>query len=85
MVWSLMGASVGSIAPEASRGRWISLAQMSATLSATVAPYIGGVLYEQSSQVHFYVVIAVLPLLSLLAFAKPFREKHAKTEIPAAA
>jgi len=84
MVWSLMGASVGSIAPEASRGRWISLAQLSATLSATVAPYIGGVLYERSPPMPFYVVIAVLPLLSLLALAKPFKEKHAETKIPAA-
>jgi MFS family permease len=80
MLWSLMGASVGSIAPETSRGRWISLAQMSATLAATAAPYIGGVLYEGSYNLPFYIVIAALPILSLLALAKPFREKHARKE-----
>jgi MFS family permease len=80
MLWSLMGASVGSIAPETSRGRWISLAQMSATLAATAAPYIGGVLYEGSHNLPFYIVIAALPILSLLALAKPFREKHARKE-----
>ena len=78
MLWSLMGAAVGSIAPEASRGRWISLAQMSATLAATVAPYVGGVLYEQSPLLPFYVVVAFSPLLSLVALARPFKEKHPK-------
>lgn len=80
MLWSLMGASVGSIAPESSRGRWISLAQMSATLSATIAPYIGGVLYEWSPLVPFYVIIAALPVLSVAALTKPFREKQHDTE-----
>jgi len=46
MLWSLMGASVGSISPEASRGRWISVSQMSATVAASIAPFIGGVIYE---------------------------------------
>lgn len=78
MLWSLMGASVGSIAPEASRGRWISLAQMSATLAASVAPFVGGLLYEWSPPVPFYVIVAVSPLLALVAFAKPFKEKHPK-------
>ncbi|HKZ93667.1 MAG TPA: MFS transporter [Candidatus Bathyarchaeia archaeon] len=81
MLWSLMGASVGSIAPQASRGRWISLAQMSATLSAAIAPYIGGVLYEQSLVVPFYVIIVASPLLSLAALTKPFKEKRPKAEI----
>lgn len=76
MLWSLMGASVGSLAPAASRGRWISLAQMSATLAATVAPYLGGVLYTGSPVVPFYVIVAATPILSLVALAKPFKEKH---------
>jgi MFS family permease len=76
MLWSLMGASVGSLAPAASRGRWISLAQMSATLAAAVAPYLGGVLYEWSPVVPFYVIIAATPFLSLTALARPFKEKH---------
>jgi MFS family permease len=80
MLWSLMGASVGSTAPEASRGRWISLAQMSATLAATAAPYIGGVLYEGSRYLPFYIVVAALPLLCVLPLMKSFREKQAKKE-----
>jgi len=78
MLWSLMGAFVGSTAPETSRGRWISLAQMSATLSASIAPFIGGVLYEQSPFIPFYVVVAASPFLSLVALAKPFREKQVR-------
>jgi MFS family permease len=46
MLWTLMGANVASIAPAESRGRWISLAQISATLAASIAPYVGGVIYE---------------------------------------
>lgn len=81
MLWPLMGASVGSITPEASRGRWISLAQMSATLAATIAPYIGGVLYEWSPHLPFYIVIAVSPLLALLALTKPFRESKQRKKL----
>lgn len=83
MLWSLMGASVGSLAPASSRGRWISLAQMSATLAATAAPYLGGVLYANSPVTPFYVVIAATPILSLVALAKPLKEKHPTIETSA--
>lgn len=83
MLWSLMGASVGSLAPAASRGRWISLAQMSATLAAIVAPYLGGVLYAGSPVVPFYMIIAAAPILSLVALASPFKEKHPIVETSA--
>ena len=83
-LWSLMGASVGSIAPESSRGRWISLAQMSATLAAATAPYVGGVVYQQSPLMPFYVVVAVMPTLSLISLVKPLKEKLSKTKIVAA-
>jgi predicted MFS family arabinose efflux permease len=81
MLWSLMGASVGSIAPEASRGRWISLAQISATLAAATAPYMGGVLYEQSPLMPFYIIVAVSPFLSLISLTKLFKQKLGKAEI----
>lgn len=81
MLWSLMGASVGSIAPQVSRARWISLAQMSATLAATAAPYLGGVLYEWSPFIPFYAIIVASPLLSLVALSKPFKERRTTTEI----
>jgi MFS family permease len=73
-IWPLMGASVGSITPEASRGRWISVAQMSATLAGSVAPYIGGIVYESSPYAPFYIVAAISPLLALIALTKPFKE-----------
>jgi len=76
MLWSLMGASVGSITPEASRGRWISVSQMSVTLAASIAPYIGGIMYESSSFTPFYIIIGVSPLLSLIALTKPFKEER---------
>ncbi len=80
MLWSLMAASVGSIAPHLSRARWISLAQMSATLAATAAPYIGGILYEWSPFIPFYAIIVASSLLSLVALSKPFRKRHTTTE-----
>lgn len=80
MLWALMGACVGSCTPEASRGRWISLSQMSATAAASVAPFIGGVLYEWSPYTPFYILIGVSPLLALVALTKPFREEKIKPE-----
>jgi len=74
-LWPLMGAAVGSIAPEASRGRWISVSQMSATMASSVAPYIGGVVYQSSPYTPFYVIIGVSPVLSLIALTKPFKGK----------
>jgi len=74
MLWSLMGACVGSITPEASRGRWISVSQMLATAAASIAPFIGGVLYEYSPYTPFYIIIGVSPLLSIIALTKPFKE-----------
>jgi MFS family permease len=73
-LWSLMGAAVGSIAPEMSRGRWISVSQTMTTLTAFIAPYLGGILYEASPYTPFYVVIVATLLLSLVAFTKPLKE-----------
>jgi MFS family permease len=75
MLWALMGACVGSFTPDASRGRWISLSQMMATGAASVAPFIGGVLYERSPYLPFYILIGVSPLLALIALTKPFKEE----------
>lgn len=75
MLWALMGASVGSITPEASRGRWISLSQMSATIAASIAPYLGGLIYESSPYLPFYLITAVSPILALIAFTKPLKEQ----------
>lgn len=74
-IWSLMNACVGAIAPEASRGKWISLSQMASTLAAFGAPYIGGVLYETSPYTPFLIVIVAMPVLSLLALSNPLKEE----------
>jgi MFS family permease len=74
-LWSLMSAAVCSIAPEMSRGRWVSVSQAMTTLTAFVAPYLGGILYEASPYMPFYVVIVATLLLSLVAFTKPLKER----------
>jgi len=80
ILWSLMGASVGSIAPEASRGRWISVSQTASILAASVGPYIGGVLYQSSPYMPFYIIIGASPLLSLITLTKPFREEKSHNQ-----
>lgn len=77
-IWPLMGASVGSITPEATRGRWISVSQMSATLAGSVAPYIGGIIYESSPFTSFFIFVAISPLLALVALTKPFKESSSR-------
>ncbi len=74
-LWSLMGAAVGSIAPESSRGRWISVSQAMTTFAVFIAPYIGGILYESSPFAPFYLVTVAALLLSLVAFTKPFKDR----------
>ncbi len=79
MLWSLMGACVGSFTPEASRGRWISVSQVLVTGTSAIAPLIGGLLYESSPYLPFYIIIAVSPLLALIALSKTFKEEKAPT------
>lgn len=67
VVWSLMGALIGSLAPEASRGRWMSVAQTAALLASFPAPYIGGIFYEASYYNPFLVAIAATPILAIIA------------------
>ncbi len=73
--WSLMGAVIGSIAPSASRGRWMSVAQTVSLLAAFFAPYLGGLLYDSSPFNPFIVAIVITPILSVLALTKPLKEE----------
>ena len=75
MLWSLMGACVGCFTPEASRGRWISVSQMLVTAASSIAPLIGGLLYESSPNLPFYIAIVILPILALIALSKTFKEE----------
>lgn len=72
--WSFIGATVGSIAPPATRARWISVVQTATQVSSTLAPYVGGVLYANSPQTPFLITVTATLGLSLLAQMKPFRE-----------
>jgi len=73
--WSLIGAVVSSLAPEASKARWISVPLSSSMLAAFLAPYLGGLLYEASPYYPFLVFIVATALLSVLALAKLFEEE----------
>jgi MFS family permease len=82
MLWSLMGACVGCFTPEESRGKWISLSQMLAISAASIAPFVGGLLYESSPYLPFYLVAGVSPILALLALSKVFKEeKPVQTDV----
>ena len=73
-IWALLNASISALAPEASRGRWISLSQVTATLAAFAAPYLGGVLYESSPYIPFYLAIGIAPLLAILGLTRLFKQ-----------
>lgn len=72
--WSLIGAVVGSFAPETLRARWISFPLSASMLAAVLAPYLGGLLYEAWRYAPFLVFIVATVLLSVLALAKLFEE-----------
>lgn len=74
LTWSLMGAIVGPLAPESIRARWVSIPQTVSMFSSFIAPYIGGLLYDASPHYPFFVAIAIIPFLALLASTKLFED-----------
>jgi predicted MFS family arabinose efflux permease len=66
-IWSMMSAVIGSLTPEASRGRWMAVAQTASLLAAFPAPYIGGIFYEASPYNPFMAAIIATPLLAVSA------------------
>jgi MFS family permease len=72
---SLISSIVGSVAPEASMARWMSLPQTASMLAATVAPYLGGPLYVISPNQPFLIGIFLFPILALLAVSKLFEDE----------
>lgn len=72
--WSLIGAVMSRIAPEASRARWISIPLSASMFAAFLAPYLGGLLYEASPYNPFLVFIVATALLSVFALTKLFDE-----------
>lgn len=74
IIWSLMGAIVGPLAPESIRARWSSIPQTASMFSSFIAPYIGGVLYDSSPYNPFLVAIIITPFLALLASTRLFEK-----------
>lgn len=72
VIWSLMGAIVGPLAPESIRARWVSIPQTVVMLASFIAPYIGGVLYDISPYYPLLVAIIVTPFLALLVYTREF-------------
>ena len=73
--WSLIGAVMSRIAPEASRARWISVPLSTSMFAAFLAPYLGGLLYDSSHYNPFLVFVVATALLSVLALTKLFDEE----------
>lgn len=72
ILWSLMSAIIGPLAPEHMRARWISIPQTVSIFTSFVAPYVGGVLYSFSQSYLFIIAVAATLFLSLLIFLKAF-------------
>jgi len=73
-MWAFIGATIGSIAPTASRARWISVVQTIVQVVSILAPYVGGVLYVDSPQTPFLMTIVASLLLAFIALVRPFKE-----------
>jgi len=74
ITWSLMGATVGPLAPESIRARWVSIPQTVSMFSSIIAPYAGGVLYDIAPHNPLVIALAATVFLALLIFIKPFEE-----------
>jgi len=71
---ALISSIIGAIAPEASRGKWISILMTSSMIAAVIAPYVGGYLYEISPYMPFFVALVVAFPVTVLALTKSFKE-----------
>jgi DHA1 family multidrug resistance protein-like MFS transporter len=74
MIWSLMSAIIGPIAPESIRARWVSIPQSITVFSSFLAPYVGGILYSVSPSYPFIIGIALTLFIALLATTKILEE-----------
>ncbi len=64
-LWSLMNAIITPLGPESAKARWVSVPQSISMFTSTLAPFVGGVLYEHSPQYPFTLAIAIMLLLAL--------------------
>jgi MFS family permease len=64
---SLVTSLVGTIAPEARRGLWLSIPQSLGLVAGFAAPYLGGFLYTFSPYYVFIVSVSAIPFLLIFA------------------
>jgi MFS family permease len=67
---SLVSSFVGTIAPQARQGLWVSIPQTLSLLCSFAAPYLGGYLYSFSPNNAFIVSVSGIPFLAVIALAK---------------
>jgi MFS family permease len=60
---------IGAAAPEQSVGRWIAISQTCVIFAAVSAPIIGGLLYEISPYLIFFVTILTLAILAIIGLS----------------
>jgi MFS family permease len=67
---SLVSSFVGTIAPRAKQGLWVSIPQTFSLVASFVAPYVGGYLYSLSPYYAFVVSVSGIPFLALFALTR---------------
>lgn len=66
----LVYSFVGTIAPTAKRGLWVSIPQTFSLAASFAAPYLGGYLYTLSPTYAFITSVSIMPFLAVYAIAK---------------
>lgn len=66
----LVYSFVGTIAPKAKRGFWLSIPQTFSLTASFVAPYLGGYLYTLSPMYAFLTSVSIIPILAVYAIAR---------------
>jgi MFS family permease len=67
---SLVSSFVGTIAPRAKRGLWVSVPQTCGMVASFVAPYLGGYIYTSSPTYAFMISVSALPFLAIFALVR---------------
>jgi MFS family permease len=67
---SLVSSFVGTIAPKAKRGLWVSVPQTCSLVASFIAPYLGGYLYTYSPAYAFMISMSALPFLAIFALVR---------------
>jgi len=67
---SLVSSFVGTIAPRAKRGLWVSIPQTCSMVASFIAPYLGGYLYTSSPAYAFMISMSALPFLAIYALVR---------------